>query len=265
VPTVTALFRYPVKGFTPEALTALEIDADGRVRGDRVLAFRFADAVTPDSDGGLDHWPKERGLSLMRFASLARLRTTFDAAERRLRIHDNEEGLVLDTVLDDEGRREAADAIGGWLTRTADARLLRADGVMPLHLIGDGLTSRFQDRARGYVSLHGAASVHAVANAAPVTIDDRRFRSNIVIGDSDAWEELSWRGALRIGEMEFDIERPIGRCAAITVNPDTGVRDARLLGLLTKEFAQSEPTLGVLLLPRHGGGTIRVGDDVTPL
>ena len=240
MPTVTALFRYPVKGFTPEALTALEIDADGRVRGDRVLAFRFADAVTPHSDGGLDHWPKERGLSLMRFASLARLRTTFDAAERRLRIHDDEEGLVLDTVLDDEGRREAADAIGG-------------------------LTSRFQDRARGYVSLHGAASVHAVANAAPVAIDDRRFRSNIVIGDTHAWEELSWRGSLRIGGMEFDIERPIGRCAAITVNPDTGVRDARLLGLLTKEFAQSEPTLGVLLLPRHGGGTIRVGDDVTPL
>ena len=264
MPTVTALFRYPVKGFTPEALTALEIDADGRVRGDRVLAFRFADAVTPDSDGGLDHWPKARGLSLMRFASLARLRTTFDAAERRLRIHDDE-GLVLDAPLDDEGRREAADAIGGWLTRSPDARLLRADGVMPLHLVGDGLTSRFQDRARGYVSLHGAASVQAVVDAAPVAIDDRRFRSNIVVGDSDAWEELSWRGSLRIGEVEFDIERPIGRCAAISVNPDTGARDARLVGLLTKEFAQSEPTLGVLLLPRHGGGAIRVGDDVTPL
>ena len=264
MPTVTALFRYPVKGFTPEALTALEIDADGRVRGDRVLAFRFADAVTPDSEGGLDHWPKERGLSLMRFASLARLRTTFDAAERRLRIHDDE-GLVLDAPLDDEGRREAADAIGGWLTRSPDARLLRADGVMPLHLVGDGLTSRFQDRARGYVSLHGAASVQAVVDAAPVAIDDRRFRSNIVVGDSDAWEELSWRGSLRIGEVEFDIERPIGRCAAISVNPDTGARDARLVGLLTKEFAQSEPTLGVLLLPRHGGGAIRVGDDVTPL
>ena len=140
-------------------------------------------------------------------------------------------------------------------------------GLRPLvlHLIGDGLTSRFQDRARGYVSLHGAASVHAVADAAPVAIDDRRFRSNIVIGDTHAREELSWCGSLRIGGMEFDIERPIGRCAAITVNPDTGVRDARLLGLLTKEFAQAEPTLGVLLLPRHGGGTIRVGDDVTPL
>ena len=264
MPTVTALFRYPVKGFTPEALPALEIDAGGRVRGDRVLAFRFADAVTPDSEGGLDHWPKERGLSLMRFASLARLRTTFDAAERRLRIHDDE-GLVLDAPLDDEGRREAADAIGGGLTRSPDARLLRADGVMPLHLVGDGLTSRFQDRARGYVSLHGAASVQAVVDAAPVAIDDRRFRSNIVVGDSDAWEELSWRGSLRIGEVEFDIERPIGRCAAISVNPDTGARDARLVGLLTKEFAQSEPTLGVLLLPRHGGGAIRVGDDVTPL
>jgi hypothetical protein len=46
-------------------------------------------------------------------------------------------------------------------------------------------------------------------------------------------------------------------------NPDTGERDARLLRILTTEFDQAEPTLGILLLPANGGtGTIRVGDEV---
>jgi uncharacterized protein len=43
------------------------------------------------------------------------------------------------------------------------------------------------------------------------------------------------------------------------------VRDARLLRVLTSEFGQTEPTLGILLLPVAAGGTIRVGDEVTPL
>jgi uncharacterized protein YcbX len=70
---------------------------------------------------------------------------------------------------------------------------------------------------------------------------------------------------VRIGETEFEVQRPIGRCAAIMANPDTGVRDARLLRVLTTEFEQDEATLGILLLPVDGGGTLRVGDDVVPV
>ena len=41
--TVAALYRYPVKGFTPETCEALTVRADGRIEGDRVLGVRFAD------------------------------------------------------------------------------------------------------------------------------------------------------------------------------------------------------------------------------
>lgn len=261
VPVVSALYRYPVKGFTPEARDELVVQADGRVAGDRVLAFRFADAVEPEDADGLESWPKSRGLALMDFPALARVALTFDHDERRLRL--SVDGSVLaEAGLDDAGRRELEDAITAFVQESGDARRLDREGVLPLRLVGDGATSRFQDRARGYVSLHGEASVAEVDAAVPAPVDSRRFRSNIVIAGVPPWDELAWRGRIRIGEVAFDVQKPIGRCAAILANPDTGERDARLLRVLTTEFDQAEPTLGILLLPTAGGGAVRVGDEV---
>ncbi|MDN6440205.1 MAG: MOSC N-terminal beta barrel domain-containing protein, partial [Corynebacterium nuruki] len=41
MPRVTALYRYPVKGFTPQRCESLTVQPDGRIAGDRVLAVRF--------------------------------------------------------------------------------------------------------------------------------------------------------------------------------------------------------------------------------
>jgi uncharacterized protein len=49
VSKVTALFRYPLKGFTPESCARLDVLPGGRVAGDRVLNFRFANAPVDDT------------------------------------------------------------------------------------------------------------------------------------------------------------------------------------------------------------------------
>ncbi len=261
MPTVTALYRYPVKGFTPERQSELRVQEDGRIAGDRVLAFRFASATGPEHADGLDHWPKRRGLALMDFPSLARLRLRYDGAARRIRIEDGDR-LLTEDGLEPAGRRRLEAAVTAYVRSGPDARRLEGEGVLPLRLVGDGVSSRFQDRPRGYVSLHGAASVSAVDAAVPAPVDDRRFRSNVVVDGTAAWEELGWAGELAIGEVRFRVGEAIGRCAAIMANPDTGVRDARLLRTLTSEFGQPAATLGILLLPVGRGGVIRVGDPV---
>ncbi|MDF2993309.1 MAG: putative Fe-S protein [Microbacterium sp.] len=260
MPTVAALYRYPVKGLTPERRDELVVQDDGRIQGDRVLAFRFADAIDPIDDGGLEAWPKSRGLALMDFPSLARLTATFRDGRLSLRADGR---LLADAPLDAAGRERLEAAITSYIATTTEAGALEREGVLPLHLIGDGHTSRFQDRARGFVSLHGAASVQAVDATVPAPVDDRRFRSNIVVSGTAPWAELDWRGRVRVGEVVFEVQRPIGRCAAIMANPDTGERDARLLGVLTRQFGQDEATLGILLLPVGRGGVIRAGDEVT--
>jgi uncharacterized protein YcbX len=44
---VTELYRHPVKSFTPERLDQLTVNG-GKIQGDRVLGFRFADQGAPD-------------------------------------------------------------------------------------------------------------------------------------------------------------------------------------------------------------------------
>lgn len=280
MPQVTALYRYPVKGFTPEPVDELVIQPDGRVAGDRVLAFRFADDATPESRDGLDYWPKAKGLCLQDFPSLARMRVTFDGTVLTV----CEDGAVLVSAgLDREGRRELCDAVTDRVLSGPDARRLRRPGRLPLELVGDGVHARFQDRPRGFISLHGEASVRDLGGTADrvspgVDVDDRRFRSNIVVDGLDPWQELEWAESgttVRVGEVLLTAQKPIVRCAAVTANPDSGVRDVNLLKVLTRDLGQREPTLGVLMLPYGSqgpgevgsvcgtGGTVRPGDRVS--
>ncbi|MEQ6898436.1 MOSC domain-containing protein [Microbacterium sp. KR10-403] len=257
MPHVVALYRYPVKSFTPEERDELIVQDDGRIAGDRVLAFRFAGAATPEQQDGLDYWPKSKGLALQSFPSLAALRLRLRDGVVRITRDDE---VLVEAGLDAEGRARLVDAVTSFVRTTPEASLL--DGRLPLVLVGDGTRARFQDRARGYVTVHGRASVRALEHALERDADDRRFRSNVVVDDLAAWEELSWSGRIRIGDVEFTTEGPVVRCLAPHADPDTGVRNAPILTTLTRRIGQDQPTLGRLLLPAAGGGVIRVGDEL---
>lgn len=267
---VVSLYRHPIKGLTPQSVDSLTVQPDGRIAGDRVLAVRFADAVAPEDRDGLDHWPKAKGLSLQDFPALAALQTTYDDHARTVRI-EHGGSILVDAGLDANGRSDLADALADFVLSTPEGRRLRRPGRLPLVVVGDGTTSRFQDRARGYVSVHTRASVNALGDALGLDIDDRRFRSNLVIDDAAAWSELDWSGTVTVGRVAFAVAGPIVRCLATHANPDTGVRDAKVLTALTGALGQHEPTLGRLLLPggpAHGeeawrGGVIRIGDEVS--
>ncbi|WP_243061957.1 MOSC domain-containing protein [Humibacter sp. RRB41] len=271
MPHVVALYRYPVKGFTPESLDALTVQTDGRIAGDRVLAFRFAAAATPEDRDGLDYWPKSKGLALESFPGLAALRLAYDDATARVRIEHDGKTLV-EGGLDEDGRAAITEAVTAFVLSSPEGKRLARPGRLPLTLVGDGVRSRFQDRSRGYVSVHSRASVGALSAALRQTIDDRRFRSNVVIDGVEAWGELSWEGEVRIGDVRLAAAGPIVRCLATHANPDSGARDAKVLTTLTGRLGQREPTLGrLLILPGASGtvgdgsgigGTIRVADEV---
>ena len=123
MPHVAALFRYPVKGFTPAASDTLRVQDDGRIAGDRVLAFRFADAATPEERDGLDYWPKAKGLALQDFPALAALRLHFDDAGLRVRI-DHGDRVLVEAGLDAEGRRRLTAAVTAFVADSPEGALV---------------------------------------------------------------------------------------------------------------------------------------------
>src|SRR6185436_10037479 len=95
---VAALYRYPVKGFTPESRQSLTVTSDGRIAGDRVLGFRFAD--TPEAD---EEWSRKFGMVvLVNTPGIARLRANFDDAAMRLKV-SLDDLVIADEALDAAG------------------------------------------------------------------------------------------------------------------------------------------------------------------
>lgn len=258
---VVALYRFPVKGFTQEACDELVVQDDGRVRGDRAFTLRYANALAPRERDGMEIWSKSKGLTRMEYPALATLRLSTDAEVGRIRI-DGPDGFAVDEDLTQTGRERIAAAVADYLLGSADARGLEVPGRLPLSLLGEAERSRFQDSARGFISMHSRESLRALESALDRPIDDHRFRSNIAIEGVDAWEEISELSRVRIGELEFAPQEVIGRCLNTHANPETGVRDAEVLTTLTRVIGQAQPTFGRFLLPLHGGGTIRIGDTV---
>lgn len=259
---VAALYRYPVKGFTPESCTTLTVLPEGRIVGDRVLALRFANTAVPDT-----HWGHKQGcVALMNTPGLARFRLHFDHHALRVRI-DLDGERVLDEGLDETGRQRIAAVLGAHITKDTDNPLSAYPERLPLRLVGDGQYPRYQDNAAGQISMHSRESLDDLAVAAGVTeLSGLRFRSNIVIAGVSAWNEQAWIGRnIRIGAVDFAVLAAKTRCLAIQANPQSGIRDCNLLAVLKSHYQQAQPTFAVSLMPSGAGGNIGVGDTVTVL
>jgi uncharacterized protein len=259
---IVALYRYPLKGFTPEACEALTVLPEGRVAGDRALAFRFADSGLPESA-----WSRKYGhVVLANTPGLARLQAHVEPDARTLTIALDGRVLV-EGALDADGRRRIAAAVERYVIALPENPLAGHPERMPIELIGDGVTPRYADSELGQTTLHSRASLAEAARAlGDPALDEARFRSNIAIDGVRAWEEQAWIGRrLRIGDVELEVARPKTRCLATHANPRTGERDLEVMQTLVRAFAQKQPTFAVALMTRGAGGVIRTGDRVTLL
>ena len=256
---VIALYRYPVKGFTPESCNALTVLESGRIAGDRALAFRFADSGLPE-----DAWSRKYGFAVLANApGLARLDTHFDPQTRRLRI--TLDGDVLaNAVIDTDGRKVLAGVIEQYVLAQPDNPLSDHPERRPLELIGDGVTPRYQDSQAGQITLHSRESLARVEAALKSPgLEESRFRSNIAIEGVEPWAEQDWMGrSIRIGAVELTVARPKTRCLATHANPRTGERDLMVMQTLVRAFRQQDPTFAVALMTSGHGGEIRVGDQI---
>ncbi len=244
---VAALFRHPVKGFTPERLDSARLEAGGWFPCDRIYAVE-------DGPSGFDpqapvHLSKQRFTVLMTMPRLARARTRYDEATRVLDV-ETDEGPALCADL---GANEGRDAFAAWLTT-----FLGEDARGPLKVIAAPHGHRFTDSQRGFVSILNLASVRELEARVGSPVDPLRFRANIHVEGWPAWVENGLAGAeLRLGGGRACGLKPIVRCLATHANPDTGERDMDVLATLFNAFRH---TLCGLYVEVTEGCEIKPGD-----
>ena len=246
---VTALYRHPVKGFTPEALGEVVLEAGLWFPGDRMWAVENGpsgfDAAAPE------HISKMRFTVLARQEALARIRTRWDEATNRLEVQMA--GETLTVALDEAASRAAfTDRLAVFLGEDAQG---------PLRLISAGPRHRFMDSHRGKVSVLNLASVRDLEARLGVALDPLRFRANVWVEGWPAWIENEMAGAaLTLGGAGLRGDKPIVRCAATEVDPATGARDIAVVRALWEQYGHR---LCGLYCSIETGGRIVVGDPVS--
>ncbi len=201
-PKIHAVYRYPIKGLSPESLASTRLAVEETLPADRLYAIE-------NGPSGFDpaaprHQPKQRYLMLMRNERLARLRTRF---------HDTSHTLVIET----EGLRGAP-------------KVLHAPGFS------------FSDVARKVVSIINLASVAAVEGVVGGPVDPLRFRGNVYVSGWPAWREFDLVGQeITVGRRaRLRVIKRIVRCAATNVDPDTGIRDLSIPDTLMRSFGHAD-------------------------
>jgi hypothetical protein len=134
-----------VKSFTPERVDELRV-VDGKVLGDRVLGFRFAD------QGAADDWEWRRKINfvgLVNSPGIALLELGYDQESRILSLKYEGEPFAQGSIDSEEDRLDLSEAIGEYVTSLDINPLVGNPERVPLNLIGDGRQGLFHDFENG--------------------------------------------------------------------------------------------------------------------
>lgn len=248
---IASLYRYPVKGLSPEPIETATLTPGGYFPGDRLFAIE-------NGPSGFDpaapvHQPKIKYLMLMRNEALARLQTQYE---------DDADALVI--------RQDGQETLRAEMATEAGRAALSAffETFMPDELRGkpqlltapDGY--RFTDSRSGFLSIINLASVSDLGQQLGVTLDPLRFRGNVMVEGLPAWaenemvgQELSTASGLRLRVI-----KRIERCAATNVDPQSGIRDLQIPKTLMSSYGHVDCGIYCEVL---AGGTLSKGAQFT--
>lgn len=245
---IASLYRYPVKGLSPEALPSIALEAGQTFPADR----RYAIENGPSGfDPAAPKWmPKPHFLMLQRDEWLAPLRTHFDDESHVLTIR--RDGAIIA-----QGDLETAEG------RAAIERYFACQHAGEIKGPPKILSSKghsFSDVARKVVSVINLNSLRAIEIMVGATINPLRFRANLYVEGWPAWHEAGLVDhTLAVGDARVRVVKRITRCAAVNVDPDTGARDLAIPNALMQRFGHNECGIYAEVI---SAGTIGIGDAI---
>src|ERR1700736_6475120 len=245
---IASIYRYPVKGLSPEPLPCVAVDAGQTLPADRRYAIENGPSgFNPAAPVWL---PKSHYLMLMRNERLAGLRTHFEDQTHLLTIR--EDGKVA-------ARGDLETAEGRAAIETFFATNFAHELKGPPKVLSGGGHS-FSDVARKVVSIINLGSLAAIESMIGQKVHPLRFRANLYVSGWPAWHEFELLGqTLAIGETRLKVVKRITRCAAVNVDPETAVRDLDIPPTLMRRLGHADCGVYAEVI---AGGAIGVGDAI---
>lgn len=246
---VTSLWRHPIKAHGREELDAVTLIAGQTMPGDRVWAVTHEASKT---DGSA--WAHCANFSRAAKApQLMAITARLDDTTGRVTLsHPDRDDLDFAP----DGPEPEIRAFLDWVAplmpadRAASAGIVRAPGR--------GMT----DSDFPSVTLCNMASHRAVEQRLGQPLSIHRWRGNIWFDGLPLWEEFEWLGRdLRVGGATLRVRDRTTRCLSTAANPDTGRRDADVLGALEHWGHQDFSVTAEVITP----GEIRTGAKVERL
>jgi hypothetical protein len=227
---IQSIYRYPIKGLSPEPMAGARLAVGEPLPGDRRYAVE-------NGPSGFDpaqprHQPKSHYLMLMRNERLATLKTRLEEASQTLVIASPGREAARGDLGSPEGRGAIERFFAGFCADElrGPPRVLQAPGFS------------FSDVARKVVSIINLASVAALAESIGAAIDPLRFRGNVYVAGWPAWREFDFVGEeIALGsDARVRAVKRIVRCAATNVDPETGIRDLDIPGALLRTYGHAD-------------------------
>ena len=246
---VSSITTYPIKGLAGQSHETIAVTTAGLLPGDRQYALSSGTAQSRDASQ--DSWLKKAHfLQTMSQEALAKIALYYNAADQHLRLTDTHTGALL---------------FDGHLNRQDDSALLcqniasflgTLERIPRLFALQDG--AGMTDTKTPYIAFGNRASIEDFAEKAAISDDERRYRLNVVMSGEAPFAEYELLGKMaQLGTAEFSFIEPVGRCAAIEVDPSTAERRKGLVSLMQDCYGATD--MGVFATVTKAG-EFRVGD-----
>jgi MOSC domain-containing protein len=244
-PRVAAIYRYPVKGLTPEPLERVSLTAGETLPFDR--AWAIENGVGRFDPAAPRHLPKINFLMLMRNERLAALRSKLDDASETLTIYRDGKQVA---------RGQLSTPLGRQLIEQFMAAYMKSDlrgAPKIVHASGHS----FSDVAAKCLHIVNLASVLELERVVGRPVDPLRFRANLYIEGAAPWAEFGWLDkTIGVGLARLAAFARTSRCEATNVDPATGARDMAIPAHLQRTWGHDDFGIYAKVVT---GGEIGVG------
>lgn len=246
---ITGLYRYPVKGLTPEFMETMPLATGQTAPWDRAYAIENGgNRFDPQAPKFM---PKTRFLMLARHETLATLETRFDSDTQTLTISRGGHQVAKGVLNTPVGRSMVEQFFAAFMGNDAKGspRIVHAEN------------HAFTDVPDKCLSVLNLASVAALERAIGKPVDPLRFRANVHVEGLEPWVENGWADKkISLGGVSCTGINPITRCPATNVDPATGERDMALPAELLRRY---DHQLMGLYARVEEDGEVSVGDTFT--